>query len=64
MATTSYARGLGAQRLIEPETLRQRAAQFRAVASAAPFGHEEIIKRLLAAAADLDAKALELEDGA
>ena len=43
--------------------LRERAAQFRLLATTAPLGQRAIGERLLAAAADLDTKAQQLEDG-
>jgi hypothetical protein len=43
------------------EMLRHRAAQFRSLAKSAPLDQQVIADGLLAAARDLDAKALELE---
>jgi hypothetical protein len=44
-------------------TLRERAAQFRLLASNVPPTQHTIAQRLIAAAADLDEKALELGCG-
>ena len=44
-------------------TLRERAAHFRLLATNVPLGHDTLAERLIAAAADLDEKALELGGG-
>ena len=44
-------------------TLRERAAQFRLLAANVTLGQDTIAERLIAAAADLDEKALELGRG-
>jgi hypothetical protein len=41
-------------------TLRERAARFRSLAKDLPSGQDMLAERLIAAAADLDAKALAL----